>query len=36
MIAGDGNGNGQVQNDDSENIWKSDNGPQDIRVQIII
>ena len=26
MIAGDGNGNGQVQNDDSENIWKSDNG----------
>jgi len=26
MIAGDGNGNGQVQNDDSENIWKSANG----------
>ena len=26
MIAGDGNGNGQVQNDDSENIWKNDNG----------
>lgn len=26
MIAGDGNGNGQVQNDDSENIWKPDNG----------
>ena len=26
MIAGDGNGNGQVQNNDSENIWKPDNG----------
>jgi len=26
MIAGDGNGNGEVQNDDSENIWKPDNG----------
>jgi len=26
MIAGDGNGNGQIQNDDSENIWKPDNG----------
>jgi len=26
MIAGDGNGNGQMQNDDSENIWKPDNG----------
>jgi hypothetical protein len=26
MIAGDGNGNGQVQNDDSEEIWKPDNG----------
>jgi len=26
MMAGDGNGNGQVQNDDSENIWKPDNG----------
>ena len=26
MIAGDGNGNGQVQNNDSEEIWKPDNG----------
>ena len=26
MIAGDGNGNGQVQNNDSESIWKPDNG----------
>ena len=26
MIAGDGNGNGEVQNDDSENIWKPGNG----------
>jgi len=26
MISGDGNGNGQVQNNDSENIWKPDNG----------
>jgi hypothetical protein len=26
MIAGDGNGNGQVQNNDSEDIWKPDNG----------
>jgi len=26
MITGDGNGNGQVQNDDSENIWKPNNG----------
>lgn len=26
MISGDGDGNGQVQNYDSENIWKPDNG----------
>ena len=26
MISGDGNGNGQIQNNDSENIWKPDNG----------
>lgn len=26
MIAGDGNGNGQIQNNDSENIWKPNNG----------
>ena len=26
MIAGDGNGNGQIQNNDSEDIWKPDNG----------
>jgi|GEM_PF-2057108 len=26
MIAGDGNGNGQIQNNDSESIWKPDNG----------
>jgi trimeric autotransporter adhesin len=26
MISGDGNGNGQVQNNDSESIWKPDNG----------
>ena len=26
MIAGDGNGNGQIQNNDSENIWKPANG----------
>ena len=26
MIAGDGNGNGQVQNDDNENYWKLNNG----------
>ena len=26
MIAGDGNGNGQVQNNDSESIWQPDNG----------
>jgi hypothetical protein len=26
MISGDGNSNGQVQNDDSENIWKPENG----------
>ena len=26
MVSGDGNGNGQVQNNDSENIWKPDNG----------
>jgi len=31
MIAGDGNGNGQVQNDDSENIWKPDNGTSGYR-----
>ena len=26
MMAGDGNGNGQIQNNDSENIWKLYNG----------
>jgi hypothetical protein len=26
MISGDGNGNGQIQNNDSEDIWKPDNG----------
>ena len=26
MIAGDGNCNGQVQNNDSEDIWKPENG----------
>ena len=26
MMAGDANGNGQVQNNDSENYWKPDNG----------
>jgi hypothetical protein len=26
MIAGDANGNGQIQNNDSENYWKPDNG----------
>ena len=26
MVAGDGNGNGQVQNDDNESVWKPDNG----------
>ena len=26
MISGDANGNGQVQNNDSESIWKPDNG----------
>lgn len=26
MISGDANGNGQVQNNDSENYWKPDNG----------
>jgi hypothetical protein len=26
MISGDANGNGEVQNNDSENYWKPDNG----------
>ena len=26
LMSGDGNGNGQVQNNDSESIWKPDNG----------